>query len=156
LPLLPRRHHKTDAALEITVQSRQDRFSRQAEEAQHSIAKFLTGDAISRADRGKRLFSALFEMLNSQRTQIMTGIERLARSEKALAEQIRSDTSALHELQERSQADQSQIDELATRIAWNTRIFEDRRKSIRYACEVPVIIEKRLFAFSRTIQQAAE
>jgi hypothetical protein len=126
------------------------------EEAQHSIAKFLTGDAISRADRGKRLFSALFEMLNSQRTEIMTGIERLARSEKALAEQIRSDTSALHELRERSQADQSQIDELATRIAWNTRIFEDRRKSIRYACEVPVIIEKRLFALSRTIQQAAE
>jgi hypothetical protein len=126
------------------------------EEAQHSIAKFLTGDAISRADRGKRLFSALFEMLNSQRTEIMTGIERLARSEKALAEQIRSDTSALHELQERSPADQSQIDELATRIAWNTRIFEDRRKSIRYACEVPVIIERRLFALSRTIQQAAE
>ena len=126
------------------------------DEARQSIAEFVTGDVTSKADRGKRLFSALFETLNNQRSEIMTGIERLARSEKGLAEQIRSDTSALHELQDRSPSDQSQIDELATRIAWNTRIFEDRRKSIRYACEVPVIIEKRLFALSRTIQQAAE
>jgi hypothetical protein len=126
------------------------------EQAQQSIAEFLAGDATSKADRGKRLFSALFETLNSQRSEIMTGIERLARSEKALAEQIRSDTSALHESQDRSPSDQSQLDELATRVAWNMRIFEDRRKSIRYACEVPVIIEKRLFALSRAIQQAAE
>jgi len=126
------------------------------EEAQRSIADFLTGDAISKVDRGKALFAALFETLNSQRTEIMTGIERLARSEKALAEQIRSDTSVLHELQDKSPSDQSKIDELATRVAWNTRIFDDRRKSIRFACEVPVIIEKRLFALSRAIQQAAE
>lgn len=126
------------------------------EEAQRSIAEFLTGDVTSKADRGTGLFAALFETLNSQRSEIMTGIERLARSEKALAEQIKSDTSALRELQDRSASDQSKIDELATRVAWNTRIFEDRRKSIRYACEVPVIIEKRLFALSRAIQRAAE
>jgi hypothetical protein len=126
------------------------------EQAQRSIAEFLTDGTTSKVDGGKRLFSALFETLNSQRSEIMTGIERLARSEKGLAEQIRSDTSALHELQDRSPSDLSRIDELATRVAWNTRIFEDRRKSIRYACEVPVIIEKRLFALSRAIQQAAE
>jgi hypothetical protein len=45
---------------------------------------------------------------------------------------------------------------LASRVEWSTRIFEDRRRSIRYACEVPVIIEKRLFALSRTIQQTVE
>ena len=126
------------------------------DEARQSIGEFVTGDATSKADKGRRLFSALFETLNNQRSEIMTGIERLARSEKGLAEQIRSDTSALHELQDRSPSDQSQIDELATRVAWNARIFEDRRKSIRYACEVPVVIEKRLFALSRAIQQAAE
>jgi hypothetical protein len=45
---------------------------------------------------------------------------------------------------------------LASRVEWSTRIFEDRRRSIRYACEVPVIIERRLFALSRTIQQTVE
>ena len=125
-------------------------------DAQKSTAEFLTGDAAAKADKGRRLFAGLFETLNSQRTEIMNGLERLARSEKELAEQIRSDTSALHELQDKSPPDQSKIEELATRVEWNTRIFEDRRKSIRYACEVPVIIEKRLFALSRAIQQAAE
>ena len=37
-----------------------------------------------------------------------------------------------------------------------TRIFEDRRKTIRFVCEVPVLIEQRLFALGRTIQQAME
>ena len=126
------------------------------EEAQKSIGEFLTGDAAAKADRGKRLFAGLFETLNGQRTEVMNGLERLARSEKELAEQIRSDTASLHEQQDKSPLDQSKIDELATRVEWSTRIFEDRRKSIRYACEVPVIIEKRLFALSRAIQQIAE
>jgi hypothetical protein len=126
------------------------------QEAQKSIAEFLTGDAASKTDKGRLLFAGLFETLNSQRSEVMNGLERLARSEKKLAEQIRKDTSALHELQDKSPPDPSKIDELATRVEWNTRIFEDRRKSIRYACEVPVIIEKRLGTLSRTIQQAAE
>jgi hypothetical protein len=124
------------------------------DEAHQRIAEFLTGDA--KVEKGKQLFAGLFETLNSQRTEIMNGLERLARSEKGLAEEIRSDISALHELQDQSAPDQSKIRELATRVEWNTRIFEDRRKSIRFACEVPTIIEKRLFAFSRVIQQAAE
>jgi Spy/CpxP family protein refolding chaperone len=126
------------------------------EEAQKRIAEFLTGDAATKADKGKRLFAGLFETLNSQRTEIMNGLERLARSEKELAEQIRSNTSALHDLRDKSPPDQSKIDELASRVEWNMRVFEDRRKSIRYACELPVIIEKRLFALSRAIQQGAE
>jgi hypothetical protein len=126
------------------------------EEAQKSIAEFLTGDAAAKADKGKRLFAGLFETLNNERSEVINGLERLARSEKALAEQIKSDVSALHELQDQSPPDQSKIGELASRVEWSTRIFEERRRSIRYACEVPVIIEKRLFALSRTIQQTVE
>jgi hypothetical protein len=126
------------------------------EEAQKRIAQFLTGDAAAKAKKGKLLFAGLFETLNSERGAVMTGLERLARSEKALAEQIKSDTSAMHELQDAPSPDQAKIDELASRIEWNMRIFEDRRKSIRYACEVPVTIEKRLFALGRAIGQTME
>jgi hypothetical protein len=126
------------------------------EEAQKGIAEFLTGDAAAKSDKGTRLFAGLLEVLNGERTEIMNGLERLARREKELAEQIRSDTSALHELQDKSPPDQSKLDELVNRVGWNTRIFEDRRKSIRYACEVPVVIEKRLFVLSRAIQQSLE
>ncbi len=126
------------------------------EEAQKRIAQFVTGDAAARTEKGKLLFAGLFETLNSERGAVMNGLERLARSEKALAEEIRSDTSAMHELQDAPSPDQAKIDALATRIEWNMRIFEDRRKSIRFACEVPVIIEKRLFALSRAIAQTME
>jgi hypothetical protein len=126
------------------------------DEAQKSITEFLTGDAAARADKGKLLFAGLFETLNSQRSEIMNGLERSARNEKELAEQIRSDVAALHELQDKSPPDQSKVDEQSARVEWEMRIFEDRRKSIRYACEVPIIIEKRLFALSRTIRQTAE
>ena len=126
------------------------------EEAQKSIADFLTVDEPMRAKRGTLLFAGLFETLNGQRSEIMNGLERLARREKALAEQIRSDTTDLYELQDKSPGDHTRIDELITRVQWNTRIFEERRQSIRYACEIPIIIERRLFALSRAIQQAME
>jgi hypothetical protein len=126
------------------------------EDAQKRIAQFLTGDAAAKTEKGKLLFAGLFETLNSERGAVMNGLERLARSEKALAEQIRSDTSAMHELQDAPSPDQAKIDAFVSRIEWNMRIFEDRRKSIRYACEVPVIIEKRLFALSRAIAQTMD
>jgi hypothetical protein len=126
------------------------------EEAQSRIAQLLTGDTAAKMEKGKLLFAGLFETLNSERGTVMNGLERLARSEKELAEQIRSDTSAMHELQDAPSPDQAKVDDLASRIEWNMRIFEDRRKSIRYACEVPVIIEKRLFALSRAIAQTME
>jgi chromosome segregation ATPase len=126
------------------------------EDAQKRIGQFLNGDAAARADKGRLLFAGLFETLNSERNAVMNGLERLARSEKTLAEQIKSDNSAMHELQDAPTPDQAKIDEFASRIEWNLRIFEDRRKSIRYACEVPVTIEKRLFALGRAIQQTME
>jgi hypothetical protein len=41
-------------------------------------------------------------------------------------------------------------------VEWSTRIFEDRRRTVRYVCEVPTLIEQRLFALSRALQQAIE
>ena len=126
------------------------------EEAQKSIAEFLAGTGAAKADKGVQLFAGLFETLNRQRTEVMNGLERLQRSQRELADRIKSDTAALHELQDKPQPDQVKLDELGSRIEWGMRIFEDRRKSVRYACEVPVVIERRLFALGRTIQQEAE
>ena len=52
--------------------------------------------------------------------------------------------------------DQSKVDELVSRVEWDTRIFDERSKTIGYVCEVPVLIEQRLFALARAIQQALE
>jgi hypothetical protein len=62
----------------------------------------------------------------------------------------------MRELSDAAPPDQAKIDELSNQLAWDTRIFEDRRKSTRYVCEVPTAIERRLFALARAIQQALE
>jgi len=126
------------------------------EEAQKSIEDFLAGASAGKADTGVMLFAGLFETLNHQRTDVMNGLERLQRSQRELADRIKADAAARHEMQDKPQPDQAKLDELGTRIEWSTRIFDDRRKSVRYACEVPVIIERRLFALGRTIRQQVE
>ena len=53
-------------------------------------------------------------------------------------------------------ASRSRVDELTNRVEWDTRVFEERRKTINFVCEVPVVIEQRLFALARAIQQSLE
>jgi hypothetical protein len=86
----------------------------------------------------------------------MDGIERFSRKQKQFADQVRSTVFQLRELQDRPGHDQSKVDELGSRIEWETRIFEERQKTIGYVCEVPVLIEQRLFALARAIQQTLE
>jgi hypothetical protein len=126
------------------------------EEAQKNIAEFLAGAGATKAEKAVELFAGVFETLNRERTEVMNGLERLQHSEKELAGRIQSETAGLQELQDKSSPDQGKLDELQNQIEWSTRIFEDRRKSIRYACEVPVTIERRLFALGRAIRQQLE
>ena len=126
------------------------------EEAEKSIAQFIAGDAAAKEDRAKRLFAGLFETLNNQRGQVMTGIERTTRKQKALAGKIRADALELRTLQDAAERDQARVEELTNQVAWSTRVFEDRRKTINYVCEVPGLIERRLFTLARAIQQALE
>jgi hypothetical protein len=86
----------------------------------------------------------------------MRGIERYTRKQKEFADQIRSEILELRSLQDRPDQEQSKVDELTSRVEWDTRIFEERRKTIGFVCEVPVQIEQRLFTLARAIQQGLE
>ena len=123
------------------------------EEAEKDIAAFVTGTPEERKNKAGFLFIGLFNALNAQRSQVMTGIERAYRKQKDFAGKIRADTEKLHELQD-ANADAGKITEQVTQVQWQTRIFEDRRKTLTYACEVPVEIDQRIFALARSIQKA--
>jgi hypothetical protein len=124
------------------------------EDARKLIADFVAGTNDEKQQKAKSLFAALYSRLNAQRDEVMNGIERFSRKQKAMAEQIRGETQRMRELQDKPDADQAQSDELANRLSWQTRIFEDRRKSTSYVCDVPVLIEKRLFDLGGAIQNA--
>jgi hypothetical protein len=125
------------------------------EEAQKAITEYLSGAADKTAS-GKLLFAGLFESLNAQRSQVLNGLERVTRKQREAADKIRADTLALQARQSETSRDQAKIDELGNQLVWQTRIFEDRQRVIRFVCEVPTVIDQRLFALSRTIQQEIE
>jgi hypothetical protein len=126
------------------------------DEVQKAISDFITGPESERQKKAKLIFAGLFTTLNHERSEVMHGIERYFRKQREFSDQIRSTILQLRELQDRPNADQSRIDELTKRVEWDTRIFEERRKTMNFVCEVPVLIDQRLFALSRSIQQSLE
>ena len=126
------------------------------EEAEKMVVAFLSEQAAQKGETGKLLFAGLFDTLNAQRLSVMNGLERITRKQREAAEKIRSDTVALQGLQDASSRDQAKIEELENQLIWETRIFEDRRRVIKFVCEVPTAIEQRLFALGRVIQQEME
>jgi hypothetical protein len=126
------------------------------DEAEKDIKAFLGATNSDKVMSGKLLFAGLFETLNAQRSSVMNGLERVMRKQREAAEKVRDDTLALQALQSASASDQPKIDELSNQLLWETRIFEDRRRVVKYVCEVPTAIDQRLFALGRTIQQEIE
>ena len=126
------------------------------EDARKLIADYVVGTAAEKQQKATTLFAALYSTLNAQRDEVMNGIERFSRKQKAAADDIRAEAQKLREMQDKATADQAQSEDLASRLAWQTRIFEDRRKSTSYVCDVPVLIEKRLFDLGNAIQGALD
>jgi hypothetical protein len=126
------------------------------DDAQKTITEFLAGSAAEKIVAGKLLFAGLFDTLNAQRASVMSGLERVTRKQREAADKIRADTLALQALQDASPPDQPKIDQLGNQLIWETRIFEDRRRVIKFVCEVPTAIDQRLFALGRAIQQEME
>ena len=122
------------------------------DDARKLIADYLVGSSAEKQEKAMTLFAALYSTLNAQRDEVMSGIERFSRKQKAAADDIRAEAQKLREMQDKAAADQAQTEDLANRLAWQTRIFEDRRKSTAYVCDVPVLIEKRLFDLGGAIQ----
>jgi Spy/CpxP family protein refolding chaperone len=126
------------------------------EDAEAQIAKFLSTAGTNKSEAGKKLFAGVFETLNAQRSSVMNGLERTTRKQREAAGKIRADTAALHDLQDAATPDQAKIDALANQVGWQTHIFEDRSKVIRFVCDVPNAIDQRIFALGRAIQQGME
>jgi hypothetical protein len=125
------------------------------DEAEKEIKEFLASTN-DKAMAGRLLFAGLFDTLNAERSTVMNGLERVMRKQRGAADKIRTDTIALQALQSGTSPDQQKVDELSNQLLWETRIFEDRRKVVKFVCEVPTTIDQRLFALGRVIQQEIE
>lgn len=124
------------------------------EEAQKEIDAFAEATTEDPTPRLVMLFTALLQIVNSERSEIMAGIERYARKQALLADEIQALNEDLIQLRAagpQSDGDRVQLEELEQRLAWETRIFSEREQSLTYVCESPVLLEQRLFALARQI-----
>lgn len=126
------------------------------DEAEKSVKDFLAASSADKATNAKLLFAGLFDTLNAQRSQVMSGLERVSRKQREAADKIREETIALQALQGATPRDEAKVEALGNELIWKTRIFEDRNKVVRFVCEVPTTIDQRLFALGRVIQQEME
>jgi hypothetical protein len=124
------------------------------DEARSEIRQFAAGVAGNKRKALVELFAGLFETINSERGEIIRGIKRYHGRQAALAKRIEDTTKTLDDLDPDSK-DQAVIQKRAdiqTELDWDSRIFDDRQRLLPAVCEQPVLLERRLFALSRTIQ----
>lgn len=123
------------------------------EEAKTLIAGFAAAAGENRNQKLAALAAGVLSVINGDRASLIAGIERYAKRQHQLAEKIERQTAELETLPEDgSEAEQSQRADLLEVQAWDTRIFQEREKSLTYVCELPVQLERRAFALGREMQ----
>jgi hypothetical protein len=129
------------------------------EEAKGEIDAFAQGLKDDANRQLSLLFTALLQIINAERKDILAGIERYARQQDVLADQIKKLDQQLATARTAAADEEDQrqrIDDLEQQLAWDTRIFSERSQSLTYVCESPVLLEQRLFALARQIMANLE
>lgn len=124
-------------------------------EAEAMVADFVA--SLPKAERdgtAAALFKDLLAALNAERSQVMEGIERYGARQKELATRLREENATFFALQRKAGADAAAVEDARQSLLWDTRIFNERRSSLTYVCEVPTMIEQRAFALGRAISRA--
>jgi hypothetical protein len=123
-------------------------------EAQSQIRDFATGlPADQKNARMTMLVHGLFDYMNAERSQVISGIARYARNQLELAARLRKEASEVDAMRAKPDADANEIALRTDRLTWETRIFEERVQSLTYVCEVPTLIEQRLYALAKVVAE---
>lgn len=124
------------------------------ERAEELIAAFPEGP-----DRDARLtilFDGIFKLIEKDRHRLIDGISKYARKQKELSDLIDAEQTEIADVRQTVAEDDYDaldlLDEREDKVLWDTRIYQERNKSLTYVCESPVILEKRAFALARLIQ----
>ncbi len=122
------------------------------DQAQQAIRAFAATAGAQHQPRLLALMAGVFSLLDGQRSQVVAGLDRFGARQKELAAEILADMDKLRaEPPPAGDAAPAQPSALSEQIGWQTRVLEQRRQTISYACAVPDTIEQRLFALARTI-----
>lgn len=122
-------------------------------QAEAPVEEFALGGGADKDRRLTMLFAAVLDRINGERSSVIEGIKNFTRRQQALASRIETALAEVDGFPDEGTAEQEAMRaELIERIAWDTRIYEEREKSLIYLCETPVLLEQHVFTLGRTIQ----
>ncbi len=125
------------------------------DQAIEAVHRFSAGYQDDRAKVLTALFAGLFETMSDERSQIIRGIKHFNSRQDSLSQRIQEGWKQLDALDPKS-ADPNVIEQrmaLQQTIDWDSRVFDDREHLLPVICQQPSVIEQRLFALSRAIQE---
>jgi hypothetical protein len=119
------------------------------------ISEFAQSADPARKERLTLLFAGIYDKLDSERREVIAGLDRYGHAQKDIAERLREQTQKLREAQD-AHADAAKLKELTDALQWEMRVFEERRKAVAFVCETPALIEQRLGALARIVLGAMD
>ena len=120
-----------------------------------AVHRFSAGTKQDRAATLTAVFAGLFETMSEERSEIIRGIKHFNRRQDSLSQRIQDGWKEMDTL-DPSSNDPKIVEQrvnLQQTIDWDSRIFDDRERLLPTICQQPSVIEQRLFALARAIQE---
>ena len=99
------------------------------------------------------LEQGMFDHMDAERSHVISGISRYAHRQLEMAAELRKEASDVDALRAKPDADQDEVERQTDQLNFATRIFNERAQSLTYVCDVPTIIEQRLYQLSKTVAE---
>jgi hypothetical protein len=119
------------------------------DEASAAIERFSNALGTDKDAKLALLFAGVFEVINTERRRLINGIERYARKQRSLANQI-SETGRILTQSTNPTPERTALEQ---KLQWDTRIYDDRNQALTYVCESPVLLEQRVYALGQEISR---
>jgi hypothetical protein len=114
-------------------------------------------DAIPAAERARkipRLFAALVDQTNDEREEVIAKLKKLGLRQRELGDIISSESAAADRIQADATGTEVQKrQDLVSQRDFTIRAFQAAQRTMRYACEAPSAMERRLGLFAQTLQR---
>lgn len=117
-------------------------------EVQTAVGKLIAPADPAGKEKLKQAFAAAFDELVRQRAEIIAGLDRYGRKQRAMADRIRAENAAAHS--NSAPADNSALQ----RLQWDLRVYDERRRTVAYVCEAPQAIEARIGEIVKVVRAA--
>ena len=101
-----------------------------------------------RASKLPALFGAIVDQTNDQRTPLVQRLEQLGRRQRGMGDSIAAISTKI----DATPASDPHHDDLVGERDFDVRAFQQTQRTMRYACEAPPAMERRLGLYARVLQ----